>query len=409
PEPAATGTSRFDLMFSLTEQHDAAGEPSGITAMVEYSTDVFDRETVEALVARLVRVLEQLVTDQDTRLDSIDVLLPGERERLLERCNDAGPQPSEAVTFAEMFEHQVSRAPQEIAVESGDRRLTYGELDTKANRLARYLMDRGVGPDTVVAVAMERTPELVVAMLGVVKAGGAYLPVDPSYPAERIGFMLGDAQPALLLTDGPSARMLPHSNVPQVLLDEETTAAVVEAQLTDDVRGASHSPAQAAYVIYTSGTTGRPKGTTVTHEGLAGLVATQRERLAVDFRSRVLQFASPSFDAAVWELVMALGSGATLVLPKHEVLVGDTLVEVLAEQRITHVTLTPSVLETVPTGLESKLTDLVTIVVASEACSAGLVERWSVGRRMVNAYGPTESTVCVSMSGALSGGDGVPP
>ncbi|MEU8686812.1 amino acid adenylation domain-containing protein, partial [Streptomyces sp. NPDC048611] len=406
---AGTATSRFDLMFSLTEQHDPTGEPAGITATVEYSTDVFDRATVEALVARLVQVLEQFVTDQDKRLDSIDVLLPGERQRLLERCNDTGVQPSEAGNFAEMVEHQVSRAPQAIAVESDDRRLTYGDLDTKANRLARHLMDRGVGSDTVVAVAMERTPEWVVAMLAVVKAGGAYLPVDPSYPAERIGFMLEDAQPALLLTDGPSAQKLPHSDVPQLLLDEEMTAAVVAAQLTDDQRWASPSSAQAAYVIYTSGTTGRPKGTTVTHEGLAGLVATQRQRLIVDSSSRVLQFASPSFDAAVWELVMALGSGATLVLPKHDVLVGDTLVEVLAEQRITHVTVTPSVLETVPIGRETTLTDLVTIVVASEACSAGLVERWSAGRRMVNAYGPTESTVCVTMSEPLSGGSGVPP
>ncbi|MFI0717423.1 amino acid adenylation domain-containing protein, partial [Streptomyces inhibens] len=409
PEPVGTGTSRFDLMFSLTEQHDAAGEPSGISTMVEYSTDVFDADTVEALVSRLVRVMEQFVTDQDIPVTALDVLLPGEHERLLEGCTDTDVQPSEAITFAEMFEHQVSRAPQAVAVEFGDRQLTYEELNTRADRLARYLMGRGVGPDTVVAVAMERTPELVVAMLGVMKAGGAYLPVDPSYPAERIGFMLDDAQPALLLTDGPTARTLPHSDVPKVLLDEETTADGVAAQLTDDERWASRFPAQAAYVIYTSGTTGRPKGTTVTHEGLAGLAATQRERLVVDSSSRVLQFASPSFDAAVWELVMALGSGATLVLPRYEVLVGDTLVEVLAEQRITHMTVTPSVLETVPNGLEPTLTDLVTIVVASEACSAELVERWSAGRRLVNAYGPTESTVCVTMSGALAGGAGVPP
>ncbi|WP_162911639.1 non-ribosomal peptide synthetase [Streptomyces koyangensis] len=411
PEPAGTGTSRFDLFFSLTEKHDAAGAPAGVAADVEFATDVFDRSTVEAIVARFVRVLEQAVADPDLPVDRLDVTLAGERERTVNAWNNTFVAVS-GVTLPELFERQVVRAPDAVALVSGGVGLSYGELDARANRLARYLIGRGVGPESVVAVVLERSVEQVVALLGVMKAGGAYLPVDPSYPAERIAYMLHDARPALILTDTATGRTLPEgANGPdRMTLDGPDIDAVSQEPVhgLDGLR-APLTPDHAAYVIYTSGTSGRPKGTVVTHWGIASLAAAQRERCEATMDSRVLQFASPSFDAAVWELVMAFGAGAALVIPEREILVGDALASLLAEEQISNAVIPPSVLATLPSEAGTALSGLKSLVVAGEVCAPELVRRWSVGRRMVNAYGPTESTVCATMSAPLSAGVVVPP
>ncbi|MER8106009.1 amino acid adenylation domain-containing protein, partial [Kitasatospora sp. NPDC094016] len=376
----ATGTAKFDLGVSLVEQFGPDGSPDGIVGVVEYATDLFDRSTVEALVRRWTLLLEAVTADPGRSIGGVDLLDSDERHRLLERGN-ATDREVGAVPVPQAFAAQVAATPDAVALVCGDAELTYRELNSRANRFAHALIARGVGPEQVVAVALPRSVESVVAVLGVLKAGAAYLPVDPAYPAARIAYMLEDACPALVVDD---------------------SAMVVEGDWPDTDPGVVLDVRHPAYVIYTSGSTGRPKGVVVAHGGVASLVAAQIERFAIDPGSRVLQFASPSFDASVSEIFTALLCGAALVLPPAAEPVAALTDPGLA---VTHATVPPSVLAALPEGAVT----VSTLVVAGEACPPELVARWAPGRRMVNAYGPTETTVCATMSDPLSPGSGVPP
>ncbi|MCD9193500.1 non-ribosomal peptide synthetase [Streptomyces albireticuli] len=396
-EWAGTGTSRLDLFFSLDEREDAEGRPAGLDGFVEYATELFDRATVEGLTGRLLRVLEQAVADPGTPVGELDPLSARDRHDVLVGWNDTAVAPPGPATLPVLFEAQVARAPGAVAVDHDGEETTYAELDARAGLLARRLTAAGVGREDLVALALPRSTELVVAVLGVLKAGAAYLPVDPGYPEARIRFMLSDAAPKLLLTDRPTARTLPDTGVDRWLLDDPAAPGAPQAPVRPP------RPGDPAYVIYTSGSTGRPKGVVVPHTGLPGLAAAQAAHLAVDATSRVLQLASPSFDASVWDLLMALAAGGTLVLPGTDgPLAGEALAETLAARRVTHLTITPSALEAVPPGAESTHPTPRTVVTAGETCPAPLVARWAPGRLMVNAYGPTEATVCATMSGPLS-------
>ncbi len=411
-EPVPTEFAKFDLSFSLFESRDANGGPGGIGGLIEYSTDLFDRESVAALHARLLLLLDGVTEDPACPLDRVEVLLPEERRTLFGLWTDPGR--SEPVrTFPDLFEERAASHPDAVALRYEDVEMTYEQLDGRANQLARLLVERGTGPEQTVALALPRSPELVVAVLAVLKAGAAYLPVDPAYPAERIRFVLDDARPACLLTTSTAADGLPQPEaLPCLLLDDSRTRDELAARsrdaLRDEDRLAPLDPAHPAYVIYTSGSTGTPKGVVVTHTGVAGLAAAQREAFRVGQGSKVLQFASPSFDASFWEMCMSLLSGATLVLaPADKLLPGRPLASLVAEHGITHATLPPTALAAMEQEDEGFRADT-TLVVAGEACPGDLVERWSTGRTMINAYGPTETTVCATMSRPLSGG-GVPP
>ncbi|SOD62618.1 non-ribosomal peptide synthase domain TIGR01720/amino acid adenylation domain-containing protein [Streptomyces zhaozhouensis] len=393
------GVAKFDLAFEITER-----DSGGLDGLVEYATDLFDRETVEGLVERLVRVLSQVVADPGLRVGSVEVLGDGERERVLVGWNVAGHEGTRelsGLTVPQLFARRVAEAPTADCVVSAEGTLSAAEVDARAERLAGHLVAEGVGPERLVALALPRSVELVVAALAVWKAGGAYLPVDPEYPAERISYMLGDARPVLTLATSETAGVLPEGHR-TLLLDDPATRAAVQAAAAPappETRGLVE--AHPAYVIYTSGSTGRPKGVVVSHAGVASLLATHRERLAAGPGARVLQFASPSFDAAFWELCMGLLSGAALVVVGREELgAGEPLAGTLRRFRVTHATLPPVVLSAMEPD-ETLLPGGV-LVSAGEALSGELVGRWSVGRGLVNAYGPTESTVCASMSVALS-------
>ncbi|MEV4233147.1 amino acid adenylation domain-containing protein, partial [Streptomyces bobili] len=376
-----TRTAKFDLGVSLVEQFGPDGSPAGIVGAVEYATDLFDRSTVAALARRWTRLLEAVTADPDRSIGRIELLDADERHVLLEQGNGTAREAA-AVPVPQAFEAQVAATPDAVALVRGDVELTYRQLNARANRFAHSLIARGVGPEQTVAVALPRSVEAVVALLGVLKAGAAYLPVDPAYPQARIAYMLADARPVLMVDD-------------PALVTEVSAWPETDPVVALDVR-------HPAYVIYTSGSTGRPKGVVVAHGGVASLVAGQIERFAIDPDSRVLQFASPSFDASVSEIYTALLRGAALVLPPTPDPVAALTDQDLA---ITHVTVPPSVLAAVPAGS----VHVSTLVVAGEACPPELVDRWASGRRMVNAYGPTETTVCATMSDPLSPGAGVPP
>ncbi|MFF4160351.1 amino acid adenylation domain-containing protein [Streptomyces sp. NPDC001678] len=413
--PWPTGACRFDLSVSLTERHGPDRRPLGVDGVAEYSTDLFDREGVERIVQRFVLLLEAVTADPGRRLGALDVLLPGERAGLLA----LGGYPREdvpAATLPELFEAQARRTPEATAVlfddgGGGVRKLTYRELNARANRLARHLLGHGAGPERTVAIALPRQPDAVVATLAVLKAGAAYLPLDPGYPEARLRLMLDDAAPGLLLTDLATSLALPGApDLPRVVLDREETRRAVGAHWDGDITDAERprplEAASPAYVIYTSGSTGRPKGVVVTHSGFTGVVRAQLRRFGVTADSRVLQFASHSFDGVVWELCGALLTGAALVMaPASVTAPGPGLTALMERHGVTHATLPPAALSVLePADLPS----LTSMIVSGEAASGETVRRWSAGRRFLNGYGPTETTVCATLSAPLSGG-GAPP
>ncbi|WP_203933636.1 non-ribosomal peptide synthetase [Virgisporangium ochraceum] len=396
-EPLRTTTAKFDLSFELTET------PDGIHGDLEYSTDLFDHTTARTIVDTLTTLLRH-ATDRPDEPVTAHPLLTADRHHTLVEAHNATAYAAPDVTMGALFEAQAARTPSHTAVDAGTESLTYAELNARANHLAHLLRERGVGPDRVVALALPRSVDNVVAILAVLKAGGAYLPVDPAYPADRIRFMLTDSGPAVLVTTATTGADLPDSDVPRLLLDDPQTVAALDTRPVDNPDGPL-STDNLAYVIYTSGSTGTPKGVGVTHAGVPSFAGAQIERLAVTGSSRVLLFSSPSFDASVLELCLALPAGAALVVPPAGPLAGEDLATVLAERRVTHALIPPAALASVP---ETDLPEFGTLVVGGDACSAELVRQWAPGRRMVNAYGPTESTVAVTYSDPL-GDHGVPP
>ncbi|MFD7663920.1 amino acid adenylation domain-containing protein [Streptomyces sp. NPDC059788] len=375
-----------------------------------YRPDVFSRARAERMQAALVRALEQVVAEPRTPVGRIRLLGEDERELVETRWNrTAAPAP--AATLPELFARQARQSPDATALVTDDRTLTYRELEQEAGRLARHLTGLGVGPEQRVAVAVQRSAAMVTAVLAVSMAGGAFVPIDPAHPAERVAYVLADAGPPVLLCTTQTRHVVPDGFGGRVVvLDDEAVAAAVAARpgepVTDDERTAPLRPAHPAYVTYTSGSTGRPKGVVVPHAGLGNLARAQIERFAVTPDSRVLQMASLSFDAAVSELCMALLSGAASVVPGPDALPPRApLGAALRRWDITHATVPPSVLavaEELPASLE-------TLTVAGEACPPGLPARWAGTRRMVNAYGPTETTVCATMSAPLTPDAGAVP
>ncbi|MEV4139311.1 non-ribosomal peptide synthase/polyketide synthase [Dactylosporangium sp. NPDC049742] len=397
----AVSAARFDLDLNIGEVFDGRGGAAGMRGALTGSADLFDESTVAAIARRWMRVLESVLADPTLRLSQVDFWDGGELDRVLTGWNDTTLDVPRAGLPA-LFAAQVARTPDAIAVIGDGVSLSYAELDARSNRLARYLTGLGIGAESVVGVCLPRGADLVVALLAVVKAGGAYLPIDPGSPVDRVGFMLADARAAVLLGLEDVLDELPAGRVRSVALDDRRVAASVAAQPADTL-GVPVLAGQAAYVIYTSGSTGVPKGVVVTHVGLASLVAAQAERFALGTGARVLQFASVGFDAASAEIIVSLCSGAGLVVAAaDELLPGGGLTGVVTRFGVTHVTLPPAVLAVLT---PEDLAPVTTLVSAGEALPPDQVGRWAAGRRLVNAYGPTETTVCASMSRPLAPGD----
>ena len=397
-EPVATASAKFDLSVSLGEQRAADGTPAGIAGVIEYATDLFDRASIAVLADRLIRLLAGAVAQPDRAIGSLDILAPDERHIILRAWNDTA-RGLPAATLPELFAAQVASSPDAVAVVLEDQSLTYGELDARSSQLAHHLRGLGVGREVVVGLSVERSLEMLVGLIGILKAGGAFLPLDPSYPPERLAYMLEDSGAPLLLTQSALLERLDDHPARIVCLDADWPSIAC-----NPTTAPAHSPQaqDTAYVIYTSGSTGAPKGVAVAHGGIPSMAAAQIDGLGITPAARLLQFASLSFDAAVWEISAGLASGAALVLTAAE-RSGDPLASLIRRQRVTHATLPPVLL----TGLPEDL-PLEALTVAGEACAPDLVPRWSAGRRMINAYGPTETTVCATMSAPLSGAE-VPP
>jgi amino acid adenylation domain-containing protein len=378
-----------------------------------YDPALFDTATIERIAGHLTQVVEALIANPPIALAQLEILTEDERDQMLVAWNDTDRHVIPA-TLPELVEAQVERTPHLPAVVFSGGALSYAELDARANRLARLLIRHGAGPERVVALALPRSAEIVVAQLAVVKAGAAFLPVDPTYPADRITFMLADANPVLVITLAEIAPELPcPQGTTTLVVDSAETAASLgelpDGVVTDADRVCPLLPEHPAYVIYTSGSTGRPKGVVVSHAGLASFSAAEVHQYEVRTGDRVLQFSSPSFDASVLELCMSLPAGAALVVPPEGPLLGEQLAEVLTQQQVTHALIPPAALATVPERVaETGVPDFRTVIVGGDACPAELVNHWAPGRRLINSYGPTESTVVSTWSEPLVPG-GTPP
>jgi amino acid adenylation domain-containing protein len=383
-----TTTTKFDLTLSFVEADQE------LLLTLEYSTELFEAPTVKRMLGHLHTLLASAANNPGAQISELPLLSAEEREEILVEFNGAAVRESvPALSLHQLFEAQVVKTPSAIALVFGAEKLSYAQLNQRANRLARYLRELGVRPEVLAGICLERGINLIVAVLAVLKAGGAYVPLDPDYPQDRLAFMLADARPAVLLTTQSIEQMLPPNDARAVRLD-------IDAHLFDEFAGENVanelSADNPAYVIYTSGSTGQPKGVVVTHRGLGNIHEEQVREFGNGPRDRVLQFASLNFDASVYEMLMSLATGATLVLAtKDELLPGPPLQTLLREQSITNLTIPPSVLALIPSD---DLPALRTVIVGGEACSAELVDRWSNGREFFDGYGPTETTIWSSIS-----------
>ncbi|MFC7448877.1 amino acid adenylation domain-containing protein, partial [Rhodococcus daqingensis] len=402
---AQIDAAKVDLELGLTEEFDAEGHPAGISAGFAFATDLFDPGTVTRFAQQFVRILESVTTRPDLAIGDIEIV------------DGHGPATGTPAVPPRLWPHLLSSAARtggdSVAVSEAGRALTYRDLDARSNRLARALIARGAGPETCVALAMPRSIEYIVALWATVKAGAAFVPVDPGYPAARILHMLRDSGAVLGVTLSAYRERLPNTHrpggPPWLALDEPEVVRLLgshsAADLTDSDRTSPLRLDHPAYVIYTSGSTGTPKGVMLTHLGLANLAEEEREHLAVTADARVSHLASPSFDASVFELMMAFCAAARVVIVPPTTYGGSALAELLEAERITHTFITPTALASIdPGGLDT----VRVLTVAGEPCPAELLTRWAPGRSMFNAYGPTETTIMSHISQRLTAGGRAP-
>ncbi|MGI5182532.1 amino acid adenylation domain-containing protein [Dactylosporangium sp. CA-152071] len=408
PEPQeGAATAKFDLDCSIGELYDATGAPAGMFGGLVAATDLFETATAQRIVERWVRLLAAVSADPLLRLSEVEVLSGDERATVLGAWNDTAAGVPDT-TVVGMFEAQAARTPQAVAVIRGDTEVTYAELDDRANRLARLLIGRGVGPESIVAVVLERDVDLLVALLAVLKAGAAYLPIDPAYPAGRTAFVLADSGAVCLVSDGGlldrleefEVRVGGHDIVPVVLLDEPGVAgelaALPGAPVEEGERRGALLPEHPIWVIYTSGSTGRPKGVLVGHRAVVNFLESMRQRFAFGPGDRLLAVSTVGCDMAGLEFYLPLVCGVPMILASQEqVLDPWALRELIRSREATVVHATPSLWRGLVADADDRVDwSGVRVYVGAEALpddlARTLLERTPA---LTNLYGPTETTV----------------
>jgi amino acid adenylation domain-containing protein len=402
PLPAAGGTAKFDFALYMEDQ----GE--GLSGLLETNRDLFDPATGARWLAQLETLVAALLAQPQRRLSELALLGAAERHQLLFEANDTAREAPAEPFVHRLFAARAAAHPGAPAVSQEDRRLTYGQLDRQAGRLARRLRSLGVGPEVRVAVSVERSPELIVALLAVWKAGGAYVPLDPAYPQERLAFLLADSRASVLLTQEALAGRF--SGVPTLLVDggEEEPAAGPADDLAVSLR-----PDNLAYVIYTSGSTGRPKGVMIEHRALASYTATVSRAYAIEPADRVLQFCSISFDISLEEIVPCLAGGGELVL-RTEAMIESiaTFLAVCRQRGISLLSLPTAYWHEITARVEAEGLELPPslrlIIIAGERALPERLAAWRrhapVRPRLVNTYGLTESTIISTLADLTAAG-----
>ncbi len=404
-----SGTSKFDLTIAM------ADAPSGLYGVIEYATDLFEARTIDAMGAHLGVLLEGIVADPSQAVGALPILPAAERRVVVDDFNATRIDYPRSRLVHELVEAQAAATPDAIALVFEGISLTYREFDRRANRLAHALRRRGVGPDVLVGVCLERSIELVVALHAVLRAGGAYVPLDPEYPTDRLAFMLDDTKVSILLTQAHLEAALPPHRAEVLRLDTGWQAIEIEPDSRVD-RG-ELALTNLAYVIYTSGSTGRPKGAMNEHRGILNRLQWMQEAYGLTGDDRVLQKTPFSFDVSVWELFWPLMFGATLVIAKPD---GHRdpayLVELIARQRISTIHFVPSMLAAFLDEVDlpvarTRCASLQRVFSSGEALLPAMVDAFAArlpGARLVNLYGPTEAAVDVTAWECVAGSAIVP-
>ncbi|MEP7121093.1 MAG: non-ribosomal peptide synthase/polyketide synthase [Byssovorax sp.] len=392
-----SGTSKFDLTIAM------ADGPSGIYGVIEYATDLFDARTIDAMGSHLDVLLAGIVSDPATAIGALPILPAAERHTVVEAFNATRVDYPNDRLIPDLLEAQAAATPEAIALVFEGISLTYRELDRRTNQLARALVKRGVGPEVLVGVCLERSIELVVALHAVLKAGGAYVPLDPEYPKDRLAFMLDDTNVPVLLTQAHLTALLPPHRAEVLRLDTGWSAIEVEPDSRLDRRALALT--NLAYVIYTSGSTGRPKGAMNEHRGVLNRLQWMQETYGLTGADRVLQKTPFSFDVSVWEFFWPLMFGATLVVAKPEGHKDPAyLARLIDEQRITTMHFVPSMLkvfldEIEPGAARAPCSTLKRVFASGEALLPAMVDAFAArlpGAGLHNLYGPTEAAVDVT-------------
>ncbi|MFB6454149.1 non-ribosomal peptide synthase/polyketide synthase [Chitinophaga sp. Hz27] len=387
-EPLDHITSVFDLNFCLKETE------AGLSLIIQYSTDLFYGETVSRIGRHFEQLLRSITLAPATHICALPLLNEEEEQQLLIDFNSKVAAVPQELTLPGMFSAMAAEIPDAPALMFKDITLTYKELDERTNQLAHYLRSKGVGRDTLVPLCMERSPELIISLYAIMKAGGAYVPVDPEYPADRIQYILSDTAASIMVSSPAVNDKLGAAldgiekviTTDTALFDGYPVTALADAPLVNDL----------AYVIYTSGSTGKPKGVLIEHGGVVNLVHDQREQLEIEVGTRLLQFATIGFDASCMEIFSALSNGGTLVLPRKEDLLSSASFATLINKRKVDVLLLP------PSYLHSMI-DLVDRAKTIVSCGEPLNREdgrylQAKGVRLLNGYGPTENSICTTMS-----------
>jgi amino acid adenylation domain-containing protein len=393
PVEGDSETAHFDLTLQILDTEQ------GLTAAFVYNTDLFEAGTIARMLGNFQTLLEGIVADPEQRLSDLPLLTETERQQLLVEWNDTKTDNPQDLCIHQLFEAQVERTPDAIAVMFEAEQLTYGELNRRANQLAHHLRALGVGPEVLVAICLERSLEMVIGLLGILKAGGAFVPLDPAYPKERLAFMLKDAQAPVLLTQERLVAGLPEHDAKVICLDSgwETIA-----QESGENPGSSTFLENLAYVIYTSGSTGQPKGVLVSHGSIAGHCRNAQRCYELDSRDVILQFASLSFDVSLEEILPTLIVGARLVIMGTNVWPPAEFHRKISEFGLTVLNLPTAywqelarewagVLELVP-NIQPRL-----FIVGGDTMLPEVLKLWQRtpvnSIRLLNAYGPTETTI----------------
>lgn len=383
------GASQFDLTLSLVDT------PQVQLMAMEYNTDLFDSSTIDRLLGQFKHLLEAIIANPEQRLSDLPLLTDAERQRLLVNWNNTSAAlPPPDLALHHLFEAQAERTPNAVAVVFEERQLTYRDLNHRANQLAHYLQSLGVGPETLVGLCVERSIEMVVGLLGILKAGAAYVPLDPEYPPERLAFMLNDAGAPVLLTQERLLPRLPSHQSRAICLDTDWSRIASQSVASPNIKtGGDHL----AYIIYTSGSTGRPKGAMISHRAICNHMLWMQSALPLSETDRVLQKTPFSFDASVWEFYAPLMTGARLVMaPPGAHQDSAYLVSLIAQQQITILQLVPSLLEAIldEAGI-GECHHLRRVFCGGEALPVALQARFfsRLKAHLYNLYGPAEATI----------------
>ncbi|AYA40245.1 non-ribosomal peptide synthetase [Xenorhabdus nematophila] len=390
-------TTRFDLEVHVYEQENE------LWVVWIADTSLFNSDTIDRLLANYETLLTSIVeamsdhsVNNEPSVHDLPFLADAEKHMLLHELNGPQAQYQRDLCFHELFEEQVALYPEKNALIFGESTLSYRELNEQANQLAHYLIELGIQPDTLIAICLPRSLQAVVVLLGILKAGGAYVPLDASYPKARLQYMLEHSGAEFILTETSLVEKLPVSQQTVICLDSDEIQSHVQNMLTDNIvdRLLPLTENHLAYVIYTSGSTGRPKGAMMEHKGWVNLAHAQTTLFGIDADSRVLQFASWSFDAAILEMSMTLAYGATLYLISETQRRSPELLDAIIEKsQITHAVLPPALL---PHLGFSKWRSVSTLLLAGEAVPPHIAAQWSQDRKLFNVYGPTECTSIIT-------------